>query len=149
MGEVPWQEWVKFWDQNNGYHRGLGLSCSDGSRRVEVLLRGCLLAPLLEHLPSHLVALPLRGFKNPEPNTPSCLNYLSCPPTGVSHARGLTFPLPADELLAAVWCGLSRRSASPPRACLGFIEVLPALETPPDLSVSFVFIAVINLPRSL
>lgn len=29
---------------------------------------------------------------------------------------------------------------------MGFIEALPALETPQDLSVSFVFIAVINLP---
>lgn len=103
----------EFWDQSNGCHHGMGLRCSDGSRRVEVLLCGCLLALLLEHLPSHLVALPLRGFKNPEPNTPFCLNYLSCPSTRVSHERGLTFPLPADELLVAVWCGLSRRSASP------------------------------------
>lgn len=61
----------------------------------------------------------------------------------------MTFPLPRVEMLTAIWCGLSWRSTYTPRACLDFTEALLALETPPDLSVRFVFIAAINLPRSL
>lgn len=104
---------MKFWDQSNGYHHGLSLRCNNGRRRMGVLSCGCFLAPLLEHLPFHLVSLPHRDLKSPESNIPFCLNYLSYPSAGVSHERGLTFPFPVDELLTAIWCGLSQKSASP------------------------------------